>query len=147
MTPTGTEPFDLWLDDVRDPVQHGALGYVWVRTVPEAQAALETGLVRRASLDHDLGLCDACWAGAKAAAQDGDGAALLDLKNRLAWNHGLASYASCKHHGTGYDLCLWMARTGRWPQERPVVHSANPVGRDAMRGVIARYFGLPAQEA
>lgn len=140
------EPFDLWLDDVRDPVKHGALGYVWVKTVPEAQAALATGLVRRASLDHDLGLCDACWAAAKAAAQTDDAEALLDVQNRLAWNHGLASYASCTHHGTGYDLCVWMARTGHWPMERPLVHSANPVGREAMQRTIARYFGRVAQQ-
>lgn len=44
----------LWLDDVRDPAEHGAAGYVWVKTAAEAVAVLSRGGVRFASLDHDL---------------------------------------------------------------------------------------------
>ena len=46
----------------------------------------------------------------------------------------------------GSALVRWMARTGRWPKNRPVVHSMNPVGRAYMVGVIDRYFGTPAPE-
>lgn len=130
----------LWLDDVRNPVQFGWVGAVWVKTVEEAKALILTGEVESASLDHDLGLCEDCWQAAKKAADTKDKQALLDVKAKLAWNHGLASYASCTHNGTGYDLCLWMAETGHWPKEKPLVHSANTVGRDRMRGVIDRYF-------
>ena len=52
----------VWLDDLRDPTQpHIQAGYgsrgdeVWVKTVPEAIALLETGQVQWISLDNDLG--------------------------------------------------------------------------------------------
>lgn len=44
----------MWLDDIRDPVQHGKIGWTWVRTADEAIALLATGAVIEASLDHDL---------------------------------------------------------------------------------------------
>lgn len=116
----------LWLDDVRDPAQHGAIGYVWVKTVGDAKAKLLTGEVEKASLDHDLGACDACLAGRGA-------------EQWLVENDYMAM-PNCTHVGTGYDLCVWMAETGHWPKERPRVHSANPVGRERMCGVIERYF-------
>lgn len=51
-----TRRFDmnLWLDDLRDPNLHGHIGWTWVKTADEAIAALATGEVVRASLDHDL---------------------------------------------------------------------------------------------
>jgi len=48
---------NLWLDDVRDPVEHGYIGYLWVKTYEEAIEVLSTGRVLCASLDHDLGIC------------------------------------------------------------------------------------------
>lgn len=45
---------DMWLDDIRDPNRHGCIGWTWVKTADEAIALLGTGLVRQASLDHDL---------------------------------------------------------------------------------------------
>jgi len=42
---------------------------------------------------------------------------------------------------TGYHLVLWMVENGRWPREKPVVHSANPVGAAVMRAMIDRWFG------
>lgn len=44
----------LWLDDLRDPNHHGHIGWTWVKTAEEAIAALQTGTVEEASLDHDL---------------------------------------------------------------------------------------------
>ena len=45
----------------------------------------------------------------------------------------------------GSMLVRWMAMTGHWPKQRPVVHSMNPVGRVYMVGVIDRYFGTGGQ--
>jgi hypothetical protein len=47
---------DLWVDDKRLPEAYGLKGFVRVTTSAEAIALLETGEVRFASLDHDLGL-------------------------------------------------------------------------------------------
>lgn len=112
----------LWLDDVRKAPE----GFVHVMTVGEAKKLLETGQVEFASLDHDLGACIKC----------------LDGKTPEQWleESNYQTMPHCTHVGTGYDLCLWMAETGNWPAEKPVVHSANPVGSERMRGVIDRYF-------
>jgi phage I-like protein len=130
---------NVWLDDVRPTPP----GWVLVQTVPAAKALLETGEVQQLSLDHDLGLCDQCWAEARAQAEaaEAEGRVFklnLDFANKMAWNHGLASYASCIHNGTGYDLVCWMEETGTWPAEKPTVHSANPVGAARMRQVIEK---------
>lgn len=45
---------NLWLDDIRPPWKHGYVGWQWAKTADEAIAFLKTGLVLRASLDHDL---------------------------------------------------------------------------------------------
>lgn len=64
---------------------------------------------------------------------------------------GLVEEASLDHdlgenQPTGYDLCKWMAETGAWPKQRPEVHSANPVGKEAMLWNIWRYFGTKGGE-
>ncbi len=46
----------LWLDDVRPPARYGCLGFHWAKTFDEAIAALATGDVTFASLDHDLSI-------------------------------------------------------------------------------------------
>lgn len=104
----------LFLDDIRMPPDDT---WVCARDIGVAKTLLEAGDVAFASLDHDLGACDAC--------QQPD------------W-HGVMPH--CSHVGTGYDLCLWMAEHNIWPMQKPVVHSMNPVGRDRMRGVIDRYW-------
>jgi hypothetical protein len=124
---------NLWLDDVRDPNDHGAIGYVWVKTVAEAQRWILAGTVEHASLDHDLGICVDCRRG-------------MSDDEWVQKNQGLAM-PHCTHVGTGYTLCLWMAETGHWPREKPTVHSQNPLGAKRMRGVIERYFGTRAGEA
>lgn len=115
-------PINLWLDDYRPAPS----GWLHVKTVADAKLHLEARRVRKASLDHDLGACETC----------------MDGKDIDEWLEAsdCQSMPHCDHVGTGYDLCLWMAETGHWPMESPTVHSANPVGRDRMRGVIARYF-------
>lgn len=59
---------------------------------------------------------------------------------RLELDHDLGMMPDGRLEKSGYDLCLWMAEHGRWPTERPTVHSMNPVGAEAMRFVIDRYF-------
>jgi len=118
-TVSAPETINLWLDDIRP----APIGWLHVTTIAEAKRLLEAGRVKRASLDHDLGACEACMG---------------------PWREGLTASGPmphCSHVGTGYDLCLWMAETGHWPVHAPIVHSANPVGRERMQGVIRRYFG------
>jgi hypothetical protein len=43
------------------------------------------------------------------------------------------------HGGTGYEVVLWMAANDRWPSERVVVHSHNPVGSKNMCATVDRY--------
>jgi hypothetical protein len=45
----------VWLDDVREPGQHGWEGATWAKTAQEAIRWLATGEVEAISLDHDLG--------------------------------------------------------------------------------------------
>jgi len=55
VNPIGPEAdVNLWLDDIRDPLKLGLVGWTWVKTADEAIALLSSGHVRRASLDHDL---------------------------------------------------------------------------------------------
>ncbi len=48
----------LWLDDLREPGKYGFGGAVWAKNYDEAIAALGTGQVTFASLDHDLSIDD-----------------------------------------------------------------------------------------
>lgn len=117
----------LYLDDYRPAPD----GWVLVKTVALAQALLASGAVVEASLDHDLGACDACMGGKSVDEW------LMDTDFRTA--------PHCTHIGTGYDLCLWMVETGHWPAQKPIVHSQNEEGAARMRGLIDRWFGQPAQ--
>ena len=50
----GPSGLDVWLDDVRDPREHGCIGWTWVKTAEDAIRLLASGKVRQISLDHDL---------------------------------------------------------------------------------------------
>jgi hypothetical protein len=110
------DKISMWLDDLRPAPD----GWVHVTTVHEAIALIKAGKVARASLDHDLGLCSPC--------------------NRVNATSARRTPRNCQCM-TGYKLCLWMAENGKWPDEKPTVHSQNPVGAFAMRQIIDRYFG------
>jgi len=45
----------LWLDDIRDPKDHGKPEAIWVKTAEEAIGILRDGKVTFISFDHDLG--------------------------------------------------------------------------------------------
>jgi hypothetical protein len=92
------------------------------------------GPVAFASLDHDLGICERCTPG---SLSPGGIMVIASLDGVCAKG------CQCACHATGYDFALWMAETGRWPLEKPVCHSANPVGRERIEGVIARYYQRP----
>ena len=55
---------------------------------------------------------------------------------RLSLDHDLGDGEK-----TGYHLVLWMVENCRWPHEKPLVHSANPVGAEVMRHMIDKWFG------
>lgn len=113
---------DLWLDDVRPAPE----GWLHVKTDDEARKVMATQTVRRASLDHDLGACDACMKG----------------RTPEEWlvDHNMQAMPNCDHVGTGYSFVCWMEVTGMWPLEKPTVHSANPVGRAKMQTAIDRHY-------
>lgn len=112
----------MYMDDVRPCPD----GWKIARTIEDAKMFLEAGLVDRCSLDHDMGACKPC--------QD-KGLDIGDMETPVTtFMHW------CPHHEDGTRLVYWMIDTGNWPQQRPVVHSANPVGRLRMQQMIARYW-------
>lgn len=112
----------LYLDDLR-PVPDG---WLLVKTAQDAIRVLEKGHVEHLSLDHDLGACEECLQG-------------MTPEEWLVKND-LKSMPNCEHFGTGYTVVCWMEETGIWPEHKPTVHSANPVGRARMQQVIDRKY-------
>lgn len=119
---------DLWLDDMRPAPE----GWLWVKTCDEAKKWLEQGVVRRASLDHDLGACDEC------NFKKGIAGTLEEVQFMWLEQHNYQTMPHCEHFGTGYQLVCWMEETGHWPLVMPVVHSRNPVGKANMMAAINR---------
>lgn len=61
---------------------------------------------------------------------------------KLSLDHDLGDDEQGCRCKTGLDLVLWMVENNRWPREKPTVHSANPVGAEAMRRLIDKWFQL-----
>lgn len=110
---------NVWLDD--EPEKRRCPdGFIHVDNIDDIKTMLLAGEVDQLSLDHDLGVCHSC---------------------ALKMSRGLMpDGAGCEHAPTGYDLVVWMADTNRWPRRMPIVHSRNPVGRQAMESIIGRHF-------
>jgi len=110
----------LWLDDNRPcPLAaDGEEGWTLAKTSREAIELLKIHDFEEASLDHDLGHCDAC--------------------NQC----GGYTSSACGHdcHWTGYTVVIFMINSGRWPKTKPRVHSANPIGAGHMKDAIDRYY-------
>lgn len=104
----------LWVDDKRP----APTGWVHLKTAAEAIEALARQEVHELALDHDLGHCEKC----------------TECK-------GYKSSCGCRCHWTGYSVALFMATTGRWPEQKPTCHSANPAGRANIEATIERYYG------
>lgn len=85
----------LWLDDVRPAPD----GWMWAKTVAEAQDILKMGCINTCSLDHDLGADPADGINAKGDSPE----------------------------GSGLDLARWMIENKLVPRW-VVVHSWNPAG-------------------
>ncbi len=101
---------DLYVDDIREPPE----GWTIARAVTEAKLLISTGRVRNLSLDHDMGVCEAC-----------------KPLGPLNW---------CPHVEDGTELINWMEETDNWPDEKPSVHSQNPVARQRMEAAIERHY-------
>lgn len=108
----------LWLDDIRNPLDYGFIDWVWAKTAEEAIAVLKTGLVKKASLDHDL-----AW-------------------EHYPWNDSGQPYIE----QTGYSVVCWMEENNVWPPEGVSVHSQNPVGSRRMRDVLRKHYGNAQDE-
>lgn len=120
----------IYLDDVREtPI-------AWHRCykIEEVQELLRNNVVTHLSLDHDLGASYLC----------------SDCNDLARENEDCPDNCICSCHDiefftcpTGYDLCKWMAENDIWPVNKPLVHSANPVGARNMRECIERYWHEP----
>ena len=101
----------LWLDDIRQPWNHGYIGAQWAKTYEDAIRILETGKVTFASLDHDL---------SEAATM------------------GCASPGEKTGYSV---ICWLEDHPQFWPVDGVKVHSMNPSGAMRMRQVIEAHYG------
>ena len=113
--------FNVWLDDEPE-TRTCPPGFIHIGDIEEIKKMLIDDEIDQLSLDHDLGMCIMCTAGA----EDGE-------------------TVQCPHVATGYDLVLWMKKTGNWPQSKPIVHSQNPVGKERMERMIEESYGNRAE--
>jgi hypothetical protein len=106
----------LWLDDIRDPMNFNAVGWVWVKTAEDAVNAFRTGEVTEASLDHDLT----------------DEQMIKGGFNGMIYEDG---------HKSGYDVVCWLETHPEfWPVNGVRVHSQNASGAARMRQVIDKHY-------
>lgn len=116
----------MWLDDMRDPVNFGAMGATWVKNYDEAIALLKTGKVTFASLDHDIGACQDCI---------DSGKHIGDMKTEET-----TFFNVCPHAKTGYDVAVYIEEHNIWPSHGMRCHSMNPVGRGRIEQIITRHY-------
>src|SRR5208282_3585606 len=106
----------LFLDDVRDPEEFGAPGWVWAKTAADAVKIFGSGKVTQASLDHDL-------------------------TQEQMTRGGIYGTVCEDGQKSGYDVVLWLEEHPEyWPIDGVRVHSANPAGRNRMERVIERHY-------
>jgi hypothetical protein len=89
---------------------------------------------------------ECCWTSARSFHEAVLKLELLDF-DIVSFDHDLASFYGHKEM-TGYDVALWLVQRkidGHHVPTEYNVHSANPVGRDRIWGVIERYL-LPDSE-
>lgn len=105
----------LWLDDIRKPWAHGYLGAEWAKTADEAIAALKTGKVEFASLDHDLD-----W-------EHYPGSGVLEADYKQA---------------TGMAVVKWLQdNPAFWPIRGVRCHSFNDHKRPLMQAIVRAHYG------
>jgi hypothetical protein len=122
----------LWVDDMR-PIRPDWVDVAAVeiaKNYDEAIAAMLRTEFDVVSLDHDLGACDACMNGR--------------TPDQWLQESNYQSMPHCSHAKTGYDILWWMTLTKEanpgWGPKEILIHTANPVGRKNMQGVLARYW-------
>lgn len=60
----------------------------------------------------------------------------------LSLDHDLGDFDIFGREQTGYDVAIWMAEfLDSWPKDGVRCHSANPIGRERILGVVERYGG------
>lgn len=129
----------IYLDDCRGTPQ----GWHRCYKMEEVQRLLCEALlggekITHMSLDHDLGasyLCPDCYDLARENPECPEDC-LHSCHENDPINEPLIT-------PTGYDLVKWMAKHDMWPVNKPMVHSANPVGRVNMQAVIDQYWHPP----
>lgn len=102
---------NLWLDDIRDPANHGRAGWTWVKTADAAIEKLQTGKVEKASFDHDLTMAQMIKGGFNGQIYD-DG------------------------NKSGYDVVLWLKENPHFMPSSVYVHTQNPAGSERMKSVL-----------
>jgi hypothetical protein len=111
----------LFVDDFRPAPG----GWTVARTMGEAQDLMLHHEIDELSLDHDLGACRDCILADKHI-----GDMQTPESTFMNW---------CPHHEDGTKLVEWMIEHRVWPRTKPVVHSANPVGRARMEAMIEEH--------
>lgn len=121
----------LFLDDIRSPPISG--DWTLARSVAEAKRILERSdePVTHMSLDHDLGYlcCRTCLARSSSD----------DPKESCGDFFAGEFTCDCPCHveaPNGMDFLKWIRDTGRWPTNRPMIHSANRPAADRMEYFI-----------
>lgn len=113
----------VWLDDNRP----APVGWVQAQNVAAAQNLLLHGNVEDLSLDYDL---------------DNPPCSICDFKCGKIDESECKNKCLCHRNGklNGSNLIDWMKQSGVWPKHKPVVHSTNARGRQAMELVINQSF-------
>ena len=135
----------LWLDDERSAPE----GWVHATSVALAKvfagAAYALGEFDMCSLDHDLGqgmLCKYCGK----EIESSEVTYVHKSSREALCVRSRRCYAFPARETDGIAFVDWMAETGNWPKEKPLVHSMNPAGRMRMQSTIDRYWRNPAAE-
>jgi hypothetical protein len=66
-----------------------------------------------------------------------------ELVSTMSLDHDLGETPDGKEEPTGLDFLRWIGETGRWPLNKPMVHSANPAGGQRMRDYIEDFGPYP----
>ncbi len=112
---------NLYLDDARNPPDDGREWTV-VRSAEAAKLLLQRGPVEFATLDCDMGECEAC-------------------DNSWPPRGYKVFMNTCRHKMNGLDLVKWMVEANVWPVQKPLVHSANEKLGAEMRVLIDAHWG------
>lgn len=121
----------LYLDDNRPTPE----GWVRAHTAEDVKLHLLHGSVEDLSIDHDLDMpeCQTCQFQCGHHGHDHP-----DGKPPADCAHGCACHEAGDE--TGLDLTKWMVATGRWPKNRPTVHSHNLHNGMKIAALIGEHF-------